>query len=106
MSLRPIGLAIAAALTGVSCSDASGCSSFNPSSDPRSIGERFETSVEVVNGGWASLDAAGQYWSSYEPVTLDDGTYDATVTYQSGDTMVIELHDGPTVTFNGPVTCE
>jgi hypothetical protein len=106
MSLRLIGLAIAAALTGVSCSDASGCSSFNPSSNSRSIGERFETSVEVVNGGWAPLDAAGQYWSSYEPVTLDDGTYDASVTYQSADTMLVELHGESTFTFNGPVSCE
>ena len=105
--------AVAAASSLTSCRDASGCSSFDPSSTTREIGDVFEATIEVgqaeAGQGWfGTLDAAGYYWAyaDGEPVSLEPGDYDVVVTYVQPDTVLVDVGDGRTFTFVGPVSCE
>ena len=58
-----------------------------------------------------SLDVAGGYWGSDDPVALPDGDYDATaVVTEAGSassegTVIVDLGDRGSVTFTGPVYC-
>lgn len=70
------------------------------------VGQSAEVTVRVVNGGWDSLDVAGGYWASDEPVDLADGEYEATATLVATETILVQLDAGRTVSFSGPVGCE
>jgi hypothetical protein len=60
---------------------------------------------------WGSLDVAGGYWVSDDPVALPDGEYEgiAVLTEQGSPsnegTVVVDSGDHGPVTFAGPVYC-
>lgn len=63
-----VARALATSVFLVGCSDASGCSDFNPASAPLAVGETTEVEVEVVGGGWSTPDVAGNHWTTETPV--------------------------------------
>jgi hypothetical protein len=91
--------------------DASGCSDFEPTSDAMAVGRSANVAVRVVNRGWGSLDVAGGYWVSDDPVVLPDGQSAGTaVLTEAGSpsnegTVIVDLGDRGSVTFTGPVYC-
>lgn len=92
--------------------DASGCTGVEqPSADPMTVGDSLPVELRAENGVWVALDIAEGYWTSGEPTSLPDGAYagvaellKAGSVSQEG-TILVDLGDRGTVTFNGPVPC-
>lgn len=116
------GLLTAVALLALSA----GCSGYNtesgcetdPSSSDLAVGASTEVEIEIVNGGWNSLDVAGGYWSTDSPVPEDASDSDvligvATLVTGDGNTseqltsgsIAVKFSTGEVVLFEGPISC-
>ena len=118
--MKPTRLAaVLVATTAVAaCGTASGCES-DPSSGDLAVGESTVVEIDIVDGGWDSLDVAGAFWATDTPVPPgqpDNGTIVGTATLADGDAdtsagltsgrVTLELDSGDVVAFEGPITCE
>jgi hypothetical protein len=109
--LLVLAMAMGPLLASCGGGDASGCSDFNPRSDPLALGRSANVTVRVVDGRLGSLDVAGGYWISDDTVALPDGEYEAiavlTEAVQPGGegTVLVDLGDHGSVVFTGPIYC-
>lgn len=101
-------VALAVGLSIGACGDASGCSDFNPRSEPIAPGQHQEIEVEVVDGGWGIVDADDGYWSTEgvpHPQAEDGETLRGVATL-TPDGLRVDFGEHGVVIFPNTYGCE
>jgi|GEM_PF-6505926 len=110
-------MAVASVAMLTSCSRSFGCEP-SPSSTGLAVGESAAVEIELVGGGWSSLDVGGAYWSTEAPVPDGlpaDGRVEGVATLVSGDgdspdqitsgSVSVAFSTDDVIAFEGPISC-